>query len=186
MASYSSFIKTPNKERLNWARSVRVCSTAPCSDYVTRSVSKVKYETWKTPVAISKVILCISRFNVDCSASSGLYGAVEGAFGLSAGAGGHEAGEVSQCPAPGPASLENCAGAVSNCWSPGQRDTGWCWHFTTWHYVSLKTLLILLYFQIVPLMDCAVLTAVQTRVWIFPSRLLRPPHLARPRSRLSP
>ena len=74
--------------------------------------------------AISQVTIFISRFNVDCSASPGLYGGVEGAFGAAPGAGGYEAGEVGQCPAPGPASPEDCAGAVSNCWSPGQRDTG--------------------------------------------------------------
>ena len=62
----------------------------------------------------------ISRFNVDCAASTGLYEAAAGAFGDS-GAGGD--GDVGECPA---ASLapEECAGAVSNCWSPGQRDTG--------------------------------------------------------------
>ena len=29
--------------------------------------------------------------------------------------------DVGQCPAPGE---KDCAGAISNCWSPGQRDTG--------------------------------------------------------------
>ena len=61
------------------------------------------------------------RFNVDCGAATSLYGAVEGAFG---GAGGEGEGDVGTCPAPGGASEEECAGAVSNCWSPGQRDTG--------------------------------------------------------------
>ena len=41
----------------------------------------------------------ISRFNVDCAASAGLYSAAEGAFGTSgAEAGGEDVGE---CPAPG-------------------------------------------------------------------------------------
>ena len=62
----------------------------------------------------------ISRFNVDCAASSGLYEAAAGAFG-DVGAGGD--GDVGECPAPSLAP-EECAGAVSNCWSPGQRDTG--------------------------------------------------------------
>lgn len=61
------------------------------------------------------------RFNVDCEASTGLYEAAAGAFGTSGGAGGDDVGE---CPAPGNGSPEECAGAVSNCWSPGQRDTG--------------------------------------------------------------
>ena len=59
----------------------------------------------------------ISRFNVDCSSSIELYGGVEGAFGVSVGSGGSEL----QCAAPTKA---ECQGAVSNCWSPGQRDTG--------------------------------------------------------------
>ena len=41
------------------------------------------------------------------------------------------------------------------------------------------------YFQIVPPMDCVVLTAVQTRVWISPSHLPRPP-LPRPLPRPPP
>ena len=61
------------------------------------------------------------RFNVDCGAATSLYGAVEGAFGSAGGEGG---GDVGTCPAPGDVSEEECAGAVSNCWSPGQRDTG--------------------------------------------------------------
>ena len=65
----------------------------------------------------------LSRFNVDCAASPGLYSGVEGAFGVASGSGGYEA-EVGECPAPRPGSPGECAGAVSNCWSPGQRDTG--------------------------------------------------------------
>ena len=69
--------------------------------------------------------ICDWWFNVDCSASASLYPAVEGAFGQAGGS-----GDVGQCPAP-PGGLD-CAGAVSNCWSPGQRDTdcpfnGLCW-----------------------------------------------------------
>ena len=33
-------------------------------------------------------------------------------------------GDIGQCPVPGNLTPEDCAGAVSNCWSPGQRDTG--------------------------------------------------------------
>ena len=62
--------------------------------------------------------LC-QRFNVDCGAAAGLYGAAEGAFGSSGGDSDSDAGE---CPAPSDGG--DCAGAVSNCWSPGQRDTG--------------------------------------------------------------
>ena len=61
------------------------------------------------------------RFNVDCDASAGLYSAAEGAFGTD-GAGADS--DVGECPAPANKSPEECAGAVSNCWSPGQRDTG--------------------------------------------------------------
>ena len=48
---------------------------------------------------------------------------MEGAFGVASGSGGYEA-EVGECPAPRPGSPGECVGAVSNCWSPGQRDTG--------------------------------------------------------------
>ena len=38
--------------------------------------------------------------------------------------GGSEGGDdVGQCPAASPLSEAECAGAVSTCWSPGQRDT---------------------------------------------------------------
>jgi len=62
--------------------------------------------------------ICDWWFNVDCEASASLYPAVEGAFGGPGGGGGGGGG---QCPAP--ARGLDCAGAVSNCWSPGQRDT---------------------------------------------------------------
>jgi len=57
--------------------------------------------------------ICDWWFNVDCLASESLYQNVEGAFG------GGDLGE-GQCPAPGGG--QNCANAVSTCWSPGQRD----------------------------------------------------------------
>ena len=61
------------------------------------------------------------RYNVDCAASEGFYGLAEGAFGSgSSGNGGDGGGE---CPAANPLSDAECAGAVSNCWSPGQPDT---------------------------------------------------------------
>ena len=65
----------------------------------------------------------VLRFNVDCGAAVGQYSAVKGAFG-----GGEY--EETQCPAPAPGL--DCVGALSNCWSPGQRDTdcpnnGLCW-----------------------------------------------------------
>jgi hypothetical protein len=59
------------------------------------------------------------RFNVDCEASEGLYGAAEGAFGSSGGSG--DGG--GSCPAAAPGSPDECAGALSTCWSPGQQDT---------------------------------------------------------------
>ena len=62
-----------------------------------------------------------SRFNVDCLASEGLYGGAEGAFGTAGGSGGGD--DVGSCPAVSPGSPDECAGAVSTCWSPGQRDT---------------------------------------------------------------
>eukprot|EP00090_Calanus_glacialis_P038385 TRINITY_DN669_c0_g1_i4.p1 TRINITY_DN669_c0_g1~~TRINITY_DN669_c0_g1_i4.p1 ORF type:complete len:341 (-),score=88.23 TRINITY_DN669_c0_g1_i4:233-1102(-) len=66
-----------------------------------------------------EIFVCDWWFNVDCGAAASLYGAVEGAFGSDGGAGGD--GDVGECPAP--SSGDDCAGAVSNCWSPGQRDT---------------------------------------------------------------
>jgi len=65
---------------------------------------------------------CDWWFNVDCEASTGLYGLAEGAFGTAGGAGG-DSGDAGQCPAASPLSDTECAGAVSTCWSPGQRDT---------------------------------------------------------------
>ena len=41
---------------------------------------------------------------------------------LLGGAGG-DSGDAGQCPAASPLSDAECAGAVSTCWSPGQRDT---------------------------------------------------------------
>ena len=58
---------------------------------------------------------------MDCLASEGLYGAAEGAFGSSGGEG--SGGDEGSCPAASPGSPDECAGAVSTCWSPGQRDT---------------------------------------------------------------
>ena len=57
---------------------------------------------------------------MDCGAAASLYGAVEGAFGTAGGVGGDD--DIGTCAAPSDGS--DCAGAVSNCWSPGQRDTG--------------------------------------------------------------
>ncbi|XP_023347421.1 uncharacterized protein LOC111716212 [Eurytemora carolleeae] len=61
------------------------------------------------------------RFNVDCSASTGLYAGAEGAFGGLGVAGGD--GGAGQCPAASPLPADQCSGTVSNCWSPGQTDT---------------------------------------------------------------
>jgi len=70
-----------------------------------------------------EIFVCDWWFNVDCSASLSLYGAVEGAFGTVSGVGG-DGGDVGQCPAPAYGGSEaECSGAVSYCWSPGQRDT---------------------------------------------------------------
>jgi len=70
-----------------------------------------------------EIFVCDWWFNVDCSAAVSLYGGVEGAFGSSGGEGG-AGGDVGSCPAPRyGGSPEECAGIVSNCWSPGQRDT---------------------------------------------------------------
>lgn len=64
---------------------------------------------------------CDWWYNVDCAAASGLYGLAEGAFGVSDAAGG--SGDAGSCPAANPLSPDQCAGSVSTCWSPGQRDT---------------------------------------------------------------
>jgi len=62
---------------------------------------------------------CDWWYNVDCAASTGLYGLAEGAFGSADG----DAGDAGTCPAASPGSPDQCSGAVSTCWSPGQRDT---------------------------------------------------------------
>lgn len=66
---------------------------------------------------------CDWWFNVDCEASAGLYGLAEGAFGTAGGSGGEGGDDAGQCPAASALSEAECAGAVSTCWSPGQRDT---------------------------------------------------------------
>jgi len=68
-----------------------------------------------------EIFVCDWWFNVDCGAAVSLYGAVEGAFGSGGGVGG--GGDAGECPAAPVRSEEECAGSVSNCWSPGQRDT---------------------------------------------------------------
>lgn len=63
------------------------------------------------------------RYNVDCAAAEGLYGLAEGAFGSDGGNGNGGGDGGGQCPNANPLSDAECAGAVSNCWSPGQPDT---------------------------------------------------------------
>jgi len=62
---------------------------------------------------------CDWWYNVDCAASAGLYGLAEGAFGTQGGDG----EDIGTCPAAAALSPDQCAGSVSTCWSPGQRDT---------------------------------------------------------------
>ena len=97
-----------------------------------------------------EVFVCDWWFNVDCEAASGQYGAAAGAFG---GAG--ETGEAGECPAP---TRTDCEGAVSNCWSPGQRDTGKQSRHSLLHSNRLS-------FQIVQTTVCAASTGVRTPVW---------------------
>ena len=56
----------------------------------------------------------------------------EGAFGSGGDGGGSNGGGgdggAGECPAATPLSDAECAGAVSNCWSPGQPDTGHITH----------------------------------------------------------
>ena len=54
---------------------------------------------------------------MNCDAATGFYGLAEGAFGTSGDS------SVGTCPAAEPLSPAECEGAVSTCWSPGQRDT---------------------------------------------------------------
>lgn len=63
---------------------------------------------------------CDWWYNVDCAAAKGLYGLAEAAFGQQEG---DSPGDAGNCPAASPGSPAECAGAVSTCWSPGQRDT---------------------------------------------------------------
>ena len=61
---------------------------------------------------------------MDCAVSEQYYSLAEGAFGSDGGnGGGNGGGGGGQCPAASPLSDAECAGAVSNCWSPGQSDT---------------------------------------------------------------
>merc|ERR1712090_120744 len=64
-----------------------------------------------------QIFVCDWWFNVDCPAATSYYAGAEGAFGGSS----SDGGDAGECPAPGAGT--NCDGAVSNCWSPGQRDT---------------------------------------------------------------
>ena len=59
---------------------------------------------------------------MDCAASETYYSLAEGAFGTQGGNGGGNGGS-GQCPNVNPLSDAECAGVVSNCWSPGQGDT---------------------------------------------------------------
>lgn len=70
-----------------------------------------------------QIFNCDWWYNVDCAASEGLYGLAEGAFGSGGDGGGGGDGGAGECPAAAPFSDAECAGAVSNCWSPGQPDT---------------------------------------------------------------
>jgi len=63
-----------------------------------------------------ETFVCDWWFNVDCGAALSFYPGVEGAFGQF---GEDDAGA---CPAPSLGGSQ-CDGAVSNCWSPGQRDS---------------------------------------------------------------
>ena len=59
---------------------------------------------------------------MDCAVSEQYYSLAEGAFGSDGGSGGNGGGG-GQCPAANALSDAECAGAVDNCWSPGQSDT---------------------------------------------------------------
>lgn len=84
------------------------------------SLSPVSFLCPNGTIFNQQLFNCDWWFNVDCSSSLSLYGLAEGAFGTS-GAG--TPGDVGSCPAPFPLSPDECEGAVSTCWSPGQRDT---------------------------------------------------------------
>ena len=71
-------------------------------------------------------LLTIDKCNLVLLRKIKLRTLAEGAFGNDGGYGGGD--DVGECPAPGNLSPEECAGAVSNCWSPGQRDTGQLHH----------------------------------------------------------
>ena len=60
---------------------------------------------------------------MDCAVSEQYYGLAEGAFGSDGGSGSDGGGGGGQCPAASALSDAECAGAVDNCWSPGQSDT---------------------------------------------------------------
>ena len=60
---------------------------------------------------------------MDCTASEEFYSLAEDAFGSTVDAGTSGNGGGGSCPNVNPLSDAECAGAVSNCWSPGQGDT---------------------------------------------------------------
>ena len=74
-------------------KTVKVCQAS----YITSKLSCGLPRAPTIILRVKKSLVNISRFNVDCAASAGLYSAAEGAFGTS-GAGGEDVGE---CPAPG-------------------------------------------------------------------------------------
>ena len=128
-----------------------------------------------------EVFVCDWWFNVDCGAAAGQYGAVAGAFGGAGSGAGSGAGEAGECPAP---SNTYCEGAVSNCWSPGQRDTG---QNQTLNMMDVEQQLSkgLYYFalQTVRTTDCVVSMVARTPVWTPPRPRPRP---RPPRSRQRP
>ena len=106
-------------------RSARTPSTQSTSSAPTAPSSTSSCSTATGGQCLLSKFNCLTltclRFNVDCEASEGLYGGAEGAFGTAGGSGGGE--DAGSCPAASPGSPDECAGAVSTCWSPGQRDT---------------------------------------------------------------
>jgi len=70
-----------------------------------------------------QIFNCDWWYNVDCAQAESLYGLAEDAFGSDGGNGNGGGDGGGQCPNANPLSDAECAGAVSNCWSPGQPDT---------------------------------------------------------------
>merc|ERR1712106_1263659 len=84
----------------------------------TLTLSTVSFLCPNGTIFNQELFVCDWWFNVDCTSAPGFYSLSEGAFGTS----GLQSADAGTCSAADILSPDYCQGAVSNCWSPGQRD----------------------------------------------------------------